>query len=228
MSTLSVGIYLFDHMTMLDAFAPLQFFAFVEGFETFTFAKRKGPIASDCGALLTPDYGFEDCPAIDLLVVPGGGNPLPEMRDRAVMDFLRAAGDGARYVTSVCSGALILAEAGLLNGYEAATHWGYRDLLAKYPEVVVVDKRVAVDRNRITGGGVTAGIDFALTVVDEVASRAEAQALQLLFEYRPDPPFGAGGPETAPSEVVGHVSERMRGIVADLADYVSLRDTELG
>ena len=227
MSTVSVGIYLFDHMTMLDAFAPLQFFAFVEGFETFTFAKRNAPVPSDCGAVLTPDYGFEDCPAIDLLVVPGGGNPLPQMRDPAVMDFLRTAGDGARYVTSVCSGALILAEAGLLNGYEAATHWGYRDLLAKYPEVTVVDKRVAVDRTRITGGGVTAGIDFALTVVGEVASPAEAQALQLMFEYRPDPPFPAGGPETAPPEVKDLVGERMRGIVADLAHYVRSRDPGL-
>jgi len=201
MKKLAVGIYLYENMTMLDAYAPLQFFAFVEAFGTFTFAKERAPVRSDSGALLTPDHGFADCPAIDVLVVPGAGDLLAQLQDREVIAFLGERGRRAGYVTSVCSGALLLAEAGLLRGYEATTHWAYTDVLATYPEVRVVDKRVAVDRNRVTGGGVTAGIDFALTVIAELVSPAEAQALQLMFEYRPQPPFDAGSPETAPPEI---------------------------
>jgi transcriptional regulator GlxA family with amidase domain len=220
MAKLNVGIYLFENMTMLDGFAPLQFFAFVEGFDTFTFAKEATPLRSDSGAVLTPDYGFADCPRIDVLVVPGGGDLLPQLKDRDVVAFVARAGGGAQYVTSVCSGALILAEAGLLRGYEAATHWAYTDLLAAYPDVTVVDKRVAIDRNRITGGGVTAGIDFALTVIGELASPAEAQALQLLFEYRPEPPFDAGSPDTAPAAIAAGVRAQAEEVTAGVRQHV--------
>lgn len=220
MSKQNVGIYLFENLTMLDGFAPLQFFSFVEGFETFTFSKDGAPLRSDSGAILTPDYGFADCPGIDILVVPGGGDLLHQLEDRDAMAFLARAGASARYVTSVCSGALLLAEAGLLAGYEAATHWGFTDLLARYPDVTVVDKRVCVDRNRITGGGVTAGIDFALTVIAEAASPIEAQALQLTFEYRPEPPFNAGSPDTAPPEIADAVRARLAEITAGASAHV--------
>lgn len=209
-----VGIFLFENMTMLDGFAPLQFFSFVERFDTFTFAKTEAPLRSDSGAVLTPDYGFANCPDVDVLVVPGGGDLLPQLEDRDSIGFLARTGNAARYVTSVCSGALLLAEAGLLEGYEAATHWGYTEILAAYPGVKVVDKRVCVDRNRITGGGVTAGIDFALTVIAEAASPLEAQALQLMFEYRPEPPFNAGSPDTAPPEIAASVRGRLAEVTA--------------
>ena len=208
-----VGIYLFPHMTMMDAYAPLQFFAMVEEFETFTFAKTSEPLMSDAGALLVPNYGFEDCPDIDVLVVPGGGNTLAQMQDTEVVDFIRAAGEEAEYVTSVCTGALILAEAGLLDGHRAATHWAYREVLECYSDVELVDERVCIDRNRITGGGITAGLDFALTVIAEVINEPTAHVMQLLFEYRPAPPFNSGGPETAPEFAV----QAVRGKVAELA-----------
>jgi cyclohexyl-isocyanide hydratase len=222
MSTpMNVGIYLFEKMTMLDGFAPLQILSFVEQFNTFTFAKEKALIKSDCGALLTPDYDFDSCPELDILVIPGGGNVLSEMTDSRVIKFLQDRGAQAKYVTSVCTGALILAEAGLLDGHRATTHWAYLDQLAVYPNIEAVDERVAVDRNRISGGGITAGIDFALTVIAEVIGPEVAQATQLVFEYRPQPPFDAGSPKTAPKEIVAMV----KGIVGeqgkDLREFIS-------
>ena len=222
MSTpMNVGIYLFENMTMLDGFAPLQILSFVEQFNTFTFAKEKTVIKSDCGALLTPDHDFDSCPEIDILVVPGSGNVLSEMTDSRVIEFLQDRGERANYVTSVCTGSLILAEAGLLDGYRATTHWAYMEQLGVYPNIETVDERVAVDRNRITGGGITAGIDFALTLISEVIAPEAAQTVQLIFEYRPQPPFNTGSPETAPKEIVDVV----KGIVSeqgkDLRDFIS-------
>ena len=208
---LNVGIYLFESMTMLDAYAPLQTLSFVEQFNTFTFAKEKILLKSDCGALLTPDYDFDSCPELDILVVPGGGDVLGEMTDSNVINFLKEKGAQAKYVTSVCTGALILAEAGLLDGYRATTHWAYLDQLGVYPNIEAIEERVAVDRNRISGGGITAGIDFALTLISEVIAPEAAQTIQLILEYRPQPPFNAGSPDTAPKEVVAMVN----GIVAE-------------
>ena len=152
--------------------------------------------------------------------MPGGGSVLSEMRDDTVQDFLKTKDAKAKYITSVCTGALILAEAGLLDSYKATTHWAFIDELAAYPQIEVVDERVDVDRNRISGGGVTAGIDFALTLIAEVIAPEAAQAMQLLFEYRPQPPFNSGSPETAPKELVAMV----KGIVAEkskgLQEYV--------
>ncbi len=218
---MNVGIYLFENMTMLDGFAPLQVLSFVEQFNTFTFAKNDQPLKSDCGAVLTPDYGFDTCPPLDILVVPGGGDVLTEMTDPQVVAFLKEVGNKAQYVTSVCSGALILAEAGLLDGYRATTHWGWLEHLSAYSEIEVVDERVAVDRNRLTGGGITAGIDFALTLIAEAVGVGAAQVVQLVVEYRPQPPFNAGGPDTAPAEiretVQGMLNARNQGMVEFLA-----------
>ena len=210
MSTqMNVGIYVFEGMTMLDGYAPLQILSFVEQFNTFTFSRDGRPVKSDSNTVLTPDYGLDDCPALDILVMPGGGDIFGQMSDDKLQAFLRESGANAKYITSVCTGALILAEAGLLDGHRATTHWAYIEQLAKFPNIEVVDERVAVDRNRITGGGITAGIDFALTVVAEVIAPEVAQTIQLIFEYRPQPPFDTGSPDTAPKEIV----ERVRGLV---------------
>lgn len=211
--TKKVGIYIFENMTMLDGYAPLQVFALAPGIDVFTFAKTSEPLMCDAGVLLTPHYGFDDCPDIDILVVPGGGNVLGQMQDTEVMAFLKQAGDTAQYVTSVCTGSLILAEAGLLDGHRAATHWAYTEALANYPDIEQVDERVCISGNRITGGGVTAGLDFALTVISEIIAKPTAHVMQLLLEYRPAPPFASGGPETAPDFAV----EAVRGRIAELA-----------
>lgn len=202
---LNVGILLFDDMTMLDGFGPLQVFAFVPQFRAFTFARELTPVLSDCGARLTPDYDFESCPPLDILVVPGGGDVLPQMRDPRTQSTLRRLGADARYVTSVCTGALILAEAGLLDGYRATTHWVCLPHLRRYPAITVESERVVVDRDRITGGGVTAGIDFALTLVANVVGTPTAQTIQLLIEYHPAPPFDCGSPQQAPAAVKAQV-----------------------
>lgn len=203
MTRLNVGIFIYPKVTMLDAYAPHQVFSFVEQLKTFLFAKTTAPLVSDSGAILTANHGFDDCPPIDILVVPGAADTLETIRDRETIDFLRRAGGSARYVTSVCTGALLLAEAGLLRGYKASTHWGWKDCLACYPDVTVVDDRVTVDRNRITGGGITAGLDFAFALIAEVVGTDAALAMQLVCEYAPQPPFPAAGhPSTAPEALV--------------------------
>lgn len=222
-NTMNVGIYIFEDMTMLDGYAPLQILAFVEEFNTFTFANTTAPVRADCGALLTPDHGLDDCPPLDILVMPGGGDVLPQMRDETLQAWLRRTGPQTRYITSVCTGALILAEAGLLDGYQATTHWGWVEQLADYPQIEVVDKRVVIDRNRISGGGVTAGIDFALSLVGEVIAPQAAQALQLVFEYRPEPPFDSGSPASAHPDVLAGVNDIVAARKAELQRHTALK-----
>lgn len=215
-----VGVYLFENMTMIDAYAPLQFFAMTPEIEAFSFTKTGDPVMSDAGALLTPQFGFENCPTIDVLVVPGGGNVLAQLKDEAVISFLKSAGETAKYVTSVCTGSIILAEAGLLDGHKAATHWAFTEALASYPKVEQVDERVCISGNRITGGGMTAGLDFALTVIAEVIAEPTAHVMQLLFEYRPAPPIDSGGPETAPDFAIEAVRDQVGQIAGDLFEYM--------
>ena len=218
-----VGIYIFEEMTMIDGYAPLQFFALAPGIEVFTFAKTSDPVMSDANALLTPNYGFDNVPDIDVLVVPGGGNVLSQLQDKDVIDFLRAAGEKADYVTSVCTGSIILAEAGLLDGHKAATHWAFTEALSSYPAVEQVDERVCVSGNRITGGGMTAGLDFALRVLSEVIGEPTAHIMQLLFEYRPTPPFESGSPETAPDFAVDAVRGQVSQIAGTLFEHTKAR-----
>ncbi len=202
MKKLNVGVFIYPKVTMLDAYGPHQIFSYVEQFNAFLFAKTKDPLVSDSGAILTANYGFDDCPEIDILVIAGAADALEALKDKETIDFIRKAGQNAKYVTSVCTGSLFLAEAGLLNGYRAATHWGWKDCLACYPGVTVVDQRVVLDGNRITGGGITAGLDFAFTLISEVVGDDVAQAMQLIFQYSPEPPFPAGLPETTPDHIL--------------------------
>ena len=143
------------------------------------------------GLRLLPDTTFADCPKLDVICVPGGPGVNAAMQDDALVTFVRSQAAGARYVTSVCTGALVLGAAGLLRGKRAATHWAVHDLLARFG-AVPVQARVVRDGRLVTGGGVTAGIDFALTLVAEMCGAAVAQAIQLGLEYAPAPPFDAG------------------------------------
>jgi cyclohexyl-isocyanide hydratase len=144
---------------------------------------------------------FADAPQCDLLFVPGGPGVNEAMLDDATIAFLRRQAEGARFVTSVCTGALVLGAAGLLDGYEATTHWASMEFLPAFG-AHPVNARFHVDRNRITGGGVTAGIDFALFVVAQLHGEAIAKSIQLAIEYAPAPPFDSGTPDSADAETV--------------------------
>lgn len=219
----TIGVYLWQNLTVLDVLGPHQFLGFVPGFKVVTFAKTTEPVVSDTGVRLIPDYDFSTCPPLDILLVGGGVNPVPEMQDDEVMSFLRQAGQSAEYVTSVCTGALILAEAGLLNGYRATTHWAYKERLALYPGVEVASDRVVTDRNRITGGGVTAGIDFALELIGQLAGPETAAGLQLMAEYDPQPATTFGSPDSAPPELVAAMRQQFDQMAPDVAKFFAVK-----
>jgi cyclohexyl-isocyanide hydratase len=154
---------------------------------------------------------FAECPALDVLCVPGGGGINALLQDAEVLDFLRAQVARVRYVSSVCTGSLVLGAAGLLKGRRATTHWNSHDLLAKFGAIPTHGREVR-DGNLFTAGGVTAGIDFGLTMVAELVGETQAQAIQLGHEYAPQPPFNAGTPETAPPAVLAAEKQRVASI----------------
>lgn len=205
--TLHLGLLLYPELTQLDLTGPLEVLARLPDATVHTVWKQAGPVRADSGLSLVASTAFADCPPLDLVFVPGGFGQIALMEDDETLSFVRHHGERARWVTSVCTGSLVLGAAGLLRGYRAATHWMFMDLLPAYGAVPVAE-RVVVDRNRITAGGVTAGIDFGLRVVAEVAGDATAQAVQLALEYDPQPPFACGHPRTAPAALVDAVRAR--------------------
>ena len=205
-SPLQVGFLTFPGVTQLDLTGPLQVFSGVS--EVHLVWKRIEPVRSDTVLTLTPTTTFADCPPLDVVCVPGGIGTDDLVDDEEVLGFLRRQAEGARYVTSVCTGSLVLGAAGLLRGYRATTHWcaiGILPLFGATPS----RERVCIDRNRVTGGGITAGIDFALTLVAMLVDRTTAEAVQLRMEYDPAPPFSAGSPETAPAEALALAQARL-------------------
>jgi cyclohexyl-isocyanide hydratase len=205
---LAIGLLLFPRLTQLDLTGPFEVFARTPGARVHLLWKSLDPVRSDTGLGLLPDTTLAACPALDVLCVPGGPGVAAVMEDAEVLDFLRARAAEARFVTSVCTGALVLGAAGLLRGKRATTHWASHDFLAALG-ATPVQARVVRDGRLITGGGVTAGIDFALTLVAELVSPEAAQAIQLGIEYAPAPPFAAGTPDQAPDSVL-HAA-RIRG-----------------
>jgi cyclohexyl-isocyanide hydratase len=207
MAELRIGMLLFPQMTQLDLTGPFEVFTRLPGAEVRLLWKTLEPITADSGMRLLPSATLRDCPPLDIVCVPGGPGVNALMEDAEVLDWLRGQAATARYVSSVCTGSLVLAAAGLLRGRRATSHWGARDLLAAFGAIPVSD-RVVRDGNLFTGGGVTAGIDFALTMAAELAGEAAAQTIQLQIEYSPAPPFTAGTPETAPADVVAAARSR--------------------
>jgi cyclohexyl-isocyanide hydratase len=204
---LQIGLLVFPKVTQLDFTGPLQVFSSLPDARVHLIWKRIEPVPSDSVMVLTPTTTFAECPQLDVVCVPGGVGTDDLVVDEEVLAFLRKQAEGARYVTSVCTGSLVLGAAGLLKGYRATTHWGAIDFLAGFG-AIPTRTRVCVDRNRFTGGGVTAGIDFALTLVSELVDRKTAEAIQLRLEYNPAPPFNAGSPDTAPADVLAMMRER--------------------
>jgi len=205
---LQIGLLVFPRVTQLDFTGPLQVFSALPGAKLHLVWKRIEPVPSDAVLTLTPTMTFADCPQLDVICVPGGRGTDDLLNDAEVLDFLRRQAEGAKYVTSVCTGSLALGAAGLLKGYRATTHWSAMEMLGQFG-ATPTKTRVCIDRNRVTGGGVTAGIDFALTLVSILADRATAEAIQLGIEYNPAPPFNAGSPDTAPADVLTRVKERI-------------------
>ena len=205
---LQIGLLVFPRVTQLDLTGPVQVFCSVPSAQVHLIWKRTEPVPSDSVLALTPTISFADCPQLDVICVPGGAGTDELVEDQEVLDFLRGQAANAKYVTSVCTGSLVLGAAGLLKGYRATTHWSAMELLALFG-ATPTQMRVCIDGNRITGGGITAGIDFALTLVSMLIDRTTAEAIQLRLEYDPAPPFNSGSPETAPAEVLTLMKERI-------------------
>jgi cyclohexyl-isocyanide hydratase len=206
--TFEIGILVFPGVQQLDLTGPYEVFASLPGAKVHMIWKDRAPIQSATGLVLGPTMTFGECPALDVLCVPGGGGVNALLQDAETLDFLRAQAARARYITSVCTGSLVLGAAGLLKGRKATTHWLSHDFLQKFG-AIPVKARVVRDGSLITAGGVTAGIDFGLTVVAELVGKDQAQAIQLALEYAPQPPFHAGTPEEAPAAITATVKERL-------------------
>ena len=205
---LQIGLVLFPRVTQLDFTGPLQVFSSIPDAQVHLVWKRIEPVPTDSVLMLTPTISFADCPQLDVVCVPGGFGADAMVNDEEMLAFLKKQAEGAKYVTSVCTGSLVLGAAGLLKGYRATTHWSAMDNLAPLG-AIPTKTRVCVDRNRISGGGVTAGIDFALTLVSIMVGRKTAEMIQLGLEYNPAPPFNAGSPDTAPPEILALLKEKI-------------------
>ena len=216
---LQIGLVIFPRVTQLDLTGPVQVFSSVPGAKVHLIWKRIEPVTSDSVLTLTPTVTFADCPQLDVICVPGGLGTDDMINDEEMLDFLRTQSVAAKYITSVCTGSLVLGAAGLLRGYRATTHWTAMDYLAPFG-ATPAKTRVCVDRNRITGGGVTAGINFALTLVSIMVDRQTAEAIQLRLEYNPAPPFNAGSPDTAPPEILALMKERIAPAQARRGDAI--------
>jgi cyclohexyl-isocyanide hydratase len=205
----TVGMVLFPRLTQLDLTGPYEVFARLPDTRVLLLAAGRGPVASEHGLAILPGATFDEAPPLDVLLAPGGPGVGEGLEDDRLLNFLRRQGGQARWVVGVCTGSLLLGAAGLLRGCRAATHWLSMDLLPLLGAVPVAE-RVVRDRNRITGGGVTAGIDIALTVAALLHGEAVAREVQLRLEYDPRPPFASGSPRTADADTVRRVAESRR------------------
>lgn len=196
-----VGLVMYPGMTALDIVGPQQVFSALPNVEIHRIWKALDPIKTDDGMMILPDTTFANCPPLDVICVGGGLGQSAVVDDPEVLEFFQNQGSSAKFITSVCGGSEFLAKAGLLQGYRAATHWMAREQLAMLG-VEVGTERVVIDRNRMTGGGVTAGIDFGLTIAEVLCGEEAAKIAQLLMEYDPAPPFDVGSPEKAGAELV--------------------------
>lgn len=196
-----VGLVIYPGMTALDIVGPQQVFSSLPHVQIHRIWKTLEPIKTDDGMVVVPDTTFENCPPLDVICIGGGLGQVAVVDDPKILEFLRQQGRTAKFITSVCGGSEFLAKAGLLKGYRATTHWAMREQLAKLG-VEVGTERVVIDRNRMTGGGVTAGIDFGLVIAEKLCGEEAAKIAQLLMEYDPAPPFDVGSPEKAGPELV--------------------------
>lgn len=204
-----VAFLLFPKITQLDLTGPAQVLSRLGGNATLDLVwKTRDPVPTDAGFSILPTATFDEVPAADILCVPGGIGVNQVIADDTAMAWVEQLGSSAQWVTSVCTGSLILGAAGLLRGYRATSHWAWRDMLTLFGATPVAE-RVVIDRNRVTGGGVTAGIDFGLTLTALLRGEDHARGVQLGLEYNPAPPFDAGSPAGAGETLVAAFEARM-------------------
>jgi cyclohexyl-isocyanide hydratase len=224
---MNVVMLLYPGLTQLDLTGPFEVLTRLKELTLHLAWKDTGPVTDSGGLRLLPTVDFARCPPADILFVPGGPGQLALMDDTVVLDFLCAQAAQARYVTSVCTGSLLLAAAGLLTGYRATCHWLSLEQLALFGCEPVAE-RVVVDRNRVTGAGVTSGIDFALVLAELLLGRERAETTQLSMEYDPAPPFAAGNPQQAPADLVAQLRERAQGFQTRRWEAARRAATRLG
>jgi cyclohexyl-isocyanide hydratase len=214
-----VAFLLFPQVTQLDLTGPAQVLSRLGNARVELVAKSRDPVATDAGFALLPTATFAEVPAAEILCVPGGFGTVAAMEDEETLGWVRQVAADAQWVTSVCTGSLLLAAAGLLRGYRAACHWASRDQLAWFGAEPVAE-RVVFDRNRVTGGGVTAGIDFALALTARIRGADHARLVQLALEYDPSPPFDSGSPERADAATIARYQAMAERAVPGRADKV--------
>ena len=208
--TVKIGLLLFPGVQLLDFVGPYETFKATPEAETLLVGADMQPLTASCGLPLQPTISFDDCPQLDVICVPGGAGVNPLLRDEATLSFIREQAGGARYITSVCTGSLLLGAAGLLKGKKATSHWYAVDFLEKFG-AIYTPGRIVRDGNLITAGGITSGIDFGLVMIAELFGQEEAEAVQLGIEYAPQPPFNSGTPETAPAGARALAEQRLGG-----------------
>lgn len=205
--TIRIAMLLFPNLTQLDLTAPYEVLSRLPEAEVSLVWKTLESVTSGTGLRLSPNATLAEAAPADVLFIPGGTGLVPLLRDPEVLEFVRRQAATARYVTAVCTGSLLLGAAGLLEGYRATTHWAYHEFLERCG-AIPVRQRVVIDRNRVTAGGVTAGMDFALRLTAELCGEQLARGIQLGLEYDPEPPFDSGTPERATPELVTAVLDR--------------------
>lgn len=203
-----IGMLLFPRMTQLDLTGPYEVLARLPDTAVDLVARSLAPVTTDRGMQIVPTATYADCPPLDVVMVPGGPGQQDLMEDEAALDFLRRQAAGAQYVTSVCTGSLVLGAAGLLKGKRATSHWAAVDFLAPLG-AIPVREHVVTDGNIVTGAGVTSGIDFALALAVTLEGEAVAREIALQIEYDPAPPFNAGSPRTAAPETLAVLQTRL-------------------
>ncbi|HEY5721231.1 MAG TPA: DJ-1/PfpI family protein [Allosphingosinicella sp.] len=210
----SIAFLLYPNVTQLDLTGPAQFLARLGNSKIDLVWKDKAPVPTDCGFSILPTATFGEVAAADIICIPGGPGSIEMMEDEQALAWIKAVAADARWVTSVCTGSLILAAAGLLEGYRATSHWAWREYLPLFG-AELVEERLVFDGNRITGGGVTAGIDFGLALTAAIRGEEFAKAVQLALEYDPAPPFDSGSPEKAGPELTAFVRAQTRRAAPD-------------
>lgn len=222
---MKIACFLYPQFTSMDMIGPVTAWQFVPGVEFEFIAARKGPIATDSGLELVATHTYADAtPDPDVVFVPGGALPtLEAMQDEALLGAIARAGAKAQWITSVCTGSLLLGAAGLLRGYRSACHWHALPWLEKFG-AIPDERRVVIDRNRASGGGVTAGVDFGLRMAAQWGGEPAGRLIELVIEYAPEPPFHTGRPELADAATLATAREMVSPMMPEaLVDRAARR-----